>query len=267
MSYASLEDAARNGWETERQYLCQAHGDSRASASLNMNGFYFCYACGDSGKVDMDKMTITPQGIRNMLQRVDNKLNPVHRTYSERWLDVFDSDGPGDYWLSRFNEKTCRHYRLGRTSERSTYPMRDHGGSVLGVVYRNRHQQPKYLYPYGVKVGEHLFDIHRLESQDLILTEGATDAIACWEAGVPAATSSYRNGLTPAQVTLIAKYNPRVLWVAYDMDKGGRAGYAKAMGALRDRGMVVKRLTWRFGKDLASLDLDYRKEILEKVWI
>lgn len=267
MSYVSLEDAARNGWEVERQYLCNAHDDTRASASLNMNGFYICYACGDAGKLDMESMTITAQGVRRMIERVQRKLEPIHKTYSERWLDVFDSDGPGEYWLGRFGEETCRHYRLGRTSERSTYPMRDHSGQVLGVVYRNSHNHPKYLYPYGVKVGEHLFDIHRLTSEDLVLTEGATDAMACWEVGVPAGTSSYRNGLTQAQVDLIAKYNPRVLWIAYDMDAGGARGYGKVYGALKDRGVVVKRLQWRFGKDLASLDLDYRKEVLKNVWI
>lgn len=267
MPYVSLEDAAQNGWEVERQYLCQAHGDKNASASLNMSGYYFCYACGDRGKLDMSKVIVTPQGVSRLVKRVNEKLYPTHKTYSERWLDVFDSDGPGDYWLSRFSAETCKHYRLGRTSERSTYPMRGTEGEIFGVVYRNLDRTPKYQYPYGVKVGDHLFDIHRLVSEDLVLTEGATDAMACWEVGVPAGTSSYRNGLTKAQVSLIARYNPRVLWIAYDMDRGGLSGYRSVRRSLADVGVTVRRLEWGHGKDLASLEHDHRKEVLKSVCV
>lgn len=265
MNYVSLEDAAQNGWEPERTYLCHAHDDSKASASLNSNGFYICYACGDRGRLDMSKIQITPKGVRMLVSRVAQKLYPAHKNYSESWLGIFDSEGPGDYWLRRFDLETCKHYRLGHTSERSTYPMRGDNGEVLGVVYRTNGPN-KYLYPPGVKVTDYLFDFHRLESGDLVLTEGATDAMACWEVGVPAGTASYRNGLSSVQVDKITKYNPRVLWIAYDNDPAGNKGYLKIKNLFP--GTVVKRLVWPYRyKDLCEMPQDFRKEILDQVLI
>lgn len=262
MVYVSLEDAALNGYEVERKYLCQVHGDRSASASLNMNGKYICYSCGDRGQLDMSKIEITPKAVKKFIERVEDKLFPTHKVFSESYLDVFDSDGPGDYWLNRYNAETCRHYRLGTTIDRPTYPMRGLNGEVLGIVYRSDGPQ-KYKYPFGVKVSRLLFDIHRLESTDLVLTEGSTDAMACWEVGVPAGTSSYRNGLTVEQADLIRKYNPRTLWVAYDRDRAGDDGYRKIRGMLD--GVNVKRLEWRFCKDLSEMSLEYRKEVLDPV--
>lgn len=265
MSYRSLQDAAENGWEVERQYLCHAHRDSRASASLNMNGYYICYACGDRGRLDMSEIHVTPTGVKRLIESIEEKLYPVRYVYSEGWLDIFDADGPGDYWLSRYSRETCEFYRLGRTSERSTYPMRSTDGEVLGVVYRNPDQEPKYTYPWGVKVSEQLFDIHRLRSRDLVLTEGPTDAMACYEAGKHVGTSSYRNGISKTQADLIRKYNPRVLWVAYDMDGAGDRGFESVQKVFED--VKVRRLEWSGGKDLSELGLDHRAEVLGPVLI
>ena len=266
MAYASLEDAAVNGWEVERQYLCQAHGDSSPSASLNMNGFYCCYACGDRGKLDMSKIEVTPVAVKKLVERVNDKLADNRKIYSESWLDIFDGDGPGDYWLSRFTKEACEFYRLGRTSERATYPMRGDNGEVLGVVYRN-HDNPKrkYEYPMNVRVSNHLFDIHRVESQDLVLVEGATDAIACWDVGAHVAVASYRAGISDEQARKIRKYDPRILWVAYDMDKAGKAGFRQVKEALPD--VNVRRMTWFDFKDLASIPLRLRAELLSTVLI
>lgn len=265
MAYQSLEDAATNGWEIERQYLCQAHGDKSPSASLNSNGYYICFACGDKGRLDMSKVVLTPKTVQLSLERLSKKIDD-RRTYSELWLDIFDSDGPGDYWLSRYDERTCKHYRLGHTVLRSTYPMRTNKGEVLGVVYRNPEgQNPKYLYPYSATVSDHLFDLHRIESKDMILTEGATDAMACYEVGINAAVASYRAGVSAAQVRLIEKYDPRVLWVAYDMDDAGEAGYQKVKNALPD--VDVRRVKWIDYKDLASIPPIRREKVLRRVLI
>jgi DNA primase len=53
VSYGSLEEAILYGYEFERQYVCHAHNDHNASASVNaVSGWFFCYACGHRGRID-----------------------------------------------------------------------------------------------------------------------------------------------------------------------------------------------------------------------
>lgn len=267
MSYASIEEAMLNGTGIERSFCCHVHGDTNPSASVNsVSGLWFCYACGARGKFNV--ADVPPSARAVQIRAAIARMQELPRTYSESWLDVYDSMGPGDYWLSRFNEETCKLHRLGHDGvfNYATIPVRDPTGVIHGVIRRDLtgKDPAKYRYPSKVNVSKFMYNYHRAEGDVLVLTEGATDAIAAEEAGFPDAVASYRDGLSSAQVDLIMKYAPKVVLVAYDQDKAGHRGAAQIKDALHRR-VRVDRLTWDGYKDLASIPLDERTQMFDAV--
>jgi hypothetical protein len=264
VAYRSVEDALTLGYELERQFVCHVHDDHNASASVNsVTGLWVCYACGSAGRVDLDTMQISATGVVKLTERLFESLTTTNR-FTESWLNVFDSQGPGDYWLSRFSPEVCRYYRLGTAPHVATYPMRDNEGQVLGVISRSLDGiGPKYRYPPRVSVSEYLIDFHRVTGDDLILVEGMSDVAACRDAGFTA-VGSYHAGISSAQAKLLRRYQPRTLWVAYDQDRAGEEGFSKVLAKL-DWSFHVKRLWWDSYKDLADIPVDLRREMLSEV--
>lgn len=267
MAYGSLEEALLLGWELERQYVCQAHPDHSASACVNATtGFFICYACGHRGKVDKGTLHMTPAGLQSFLHRLHTRMNPDHDRYSESWLNAFDSNGPGQYWGSRFNEETCRFFRLGTAPGVATYPMRNNIGEVLGVVTRDLtgEREMRYKYPSGLQVGQYLIDCHRVETDTVILAEGMSDVAAAYETGFHATLGCYKAGLTNKQAELLRKYAPDRILVAFDMDEAGEKGFQRVSETL-GRLFRVERLVWSDYNDLAAIPLLERTAMLEHV--
>lgn len=267
MSYASLEEALTVGVGIERSFLCPVHDDRNASASVNsLTGLWICYACGARGKADLDKIEIDPLHVQRMVkQALENLDETRHTVYPESWLSMFDATGPGIYWSERFSAAACKHYRLGYNPDPyySTIPMRDNMGSVLGVIRRSGTIGRKYVYPFKVNVTDYIFDWHRTTEPYLVLVEGATDAIAAWEAGVQA-NALYGSRISRAQRMAILKYSPEVIYTAHDNDDAGHEA-AKAVAEAFEPYIRVERLSWQYYKDLAAMPLDYRTEVLSRV--
>lgn len=268
MGYADLESALTYGWEVERSFRCinPEHNDNSASASINaVSGLFVCYACGYAGKVDMDKVEVHVSGLKKYTAKVFARLEEGNR-YSEGWLNAFDSAGPGSYWLGRFDAATCRTFRLGQAPGVATYPMRDNGGEVMGVVTRDLtgQRRQKYLYPPGVKNSQYLLDYHAVESENVVLVEGMADVAAVAQTGQRMALGCYRAWLSAAQAKLLRKYEPRKVFVAFDQDRAGDLGAARVEELLASYTKVV-RLTWDQYKDLAEMPLDQRVRMLDLV--
>jgi DNA primase len=75
VSYGSLEEAILYGYEFERQYVCHAHNDHNASASVNaVSGWFFCYACGHRGRIDPETVEISDEGFHRMVLKMTSEL-------------------------------------------------------------------------------------------------------------------------------------------------------------------------------------------------
>jgi len=265
--YGSLEEALTIGTGLERSYVCQAHDDHTASASVNsVSGLFICYTCGHKGKVDLDKIVVTAEGVQQFVSRIHKKLNPNSDRYSETWLNMFDSNGPGDYWLSRYTPEAAKFFRLGQTPTTATYPMRDNQGEVMGVVTRDLTgtDRAKYRYPSDVQVAQYLIDYHRVETDDIVLVEGMSDVVAAYETGHHATLGCYKAGLSSDQVKLLRKYAPRTVYVAFDMDTAGNEGAEKVRQKL-SWFTKVKRLWWQGYKDIAAIPLESRKAMFDQI--
>ena len=266
MSWASLDEAMHYGYGIERAFCCHVHGDTNPSASVNSaTGLWFCYACGARGKYNFSEIPYG-EAASQIIKYLDHEQQAV-RHYPEEYLDLYDSMGPGDYWLSRFTRETASAHRLGHMEGRyATIPFRDEAGGVLGVIRRDlTGQDPaKYRYPTGVTVSQYMYNGHRLHGDYVLLTEGATDAIAAEEAGWSDAAATYRNGVSHAQVMMLRRHEPKVVIVAYDQDSAGEKGYRQALHALSTF-TRVDRLTWDTHKDLASMPLEERTRMFQEL--
>jgi hypothetical protein len=258
MVTVTLEQALAKGHGQWRSFTCPKHEDANPSARVNTTtGKWVCMVCHATGTTtgyvpDYDRM----------IEETLELLSAESLVKTESWLDQFDSGPVHEYWLSRFPEDVCRTYRLGwdGVREKPCYPVRDVTGSPLGVTHRNlENDGPKYKYPKGVLTSELLFGVEELrQSDEILLVEGAMDVCAVREAGHDA-VGSYGSMLYPKQLRQIVALEPRIVWIAYDMDKAGYIGASDAEWSLSLAGVLCRRLFWddRYS-DLAEMDIETR---------
>lgn len=265
MTTITLGDALARGHGTWRSFTCPAHPDANPSARVNVSsGKWVCMVCHARGTT----AGYVPDPIL-ALDEARALLDSVSLEKPESWLDQFDSGPVHPYWLSRFDEASCRTFRLGWDGNRGKpcYPVRDRAGRPLGVVHRSLDGDgPKYKYPRGVRTAELLFGVREAVQVDVVfLVEGAMDVVAAREAGHDA-LGTYGARLHERQAREIASLNPAMVWVAYDMDKPGEEGAKDALRTLRDAGIMCGRANWhpRY-KDLGEMGLEARRATLSKV--
>ena len=265
MSYSSIAEALTQGHGRERQFLCHVHGDTNPSASVNaLTGAWICYACGAAGRVDLDGVDLDPYAVRRRITEIAERVEAMTVRYPEGWLNFFDATGPGEYWLSRFSEEICREHRLGQTPDGAwaTIPLRGSTGEVSGVIMRSlTGARPKYKYPYQAKLSQRLYNYHRVTSDVIILVEGATDVVAADEVLPGHTMALYGDRLSNAQAKLLFRYAPRVVLVATDQDDGGETAMRSVQSKM-DSFCTVRRLVWEDYKDLASIPVEERSEML-----
>jgi hypothetical protein len=266
----TLAEALSAGQGIERKFHCENpdHIDSHASAWVNsITGAFFCFACGWGGHADVDRFDVAPDAVIKELRRFTQMLENPRRVFDESWLNQFDAAGPGEYWLSRFSPQACWNFRLGVTpdGQQATIPMRDLTGNVLGVYRRNLDPdaENKYEYIPGVEMNQLLYNYQACTNDVLVLTEGATDAIAAWEAGYDA-MAVYGNRATKAQRIALARYGPKVVIGAFDADEGGQKASAAWYKTCESLAINYRR-AWPSGaKDLASMSVADRRVILNE---
>lgn len=266
--YQDIQDAILNGYGRERSFLCHVHGDSNPSASVNSEtGLWICYACHAKGKIDLESLELDPYSVKRQVTDALKRLEEVETVYPESWLNLFDAQGPGDYWLSRFSPEVCRRHRLGLMpgGKSATIPLRNWQGQVTGLVTRDLTESgARYRYPRQAKLSERLYGYHMADKDALVLVEGATDVVAYDEVSPGHAMALYGNRLSRTQAKLIGRYSPGIVLVATDQDKAGELAYQSIRQRLYGLCPVV-RVVWDEYKDLASIPVEDRADLVE--WI
>lgn len=255
------------------------HHDNNPSASINVKKrVWHCYSCGAGGTLEsLLGGRIADERVEDMLTDLARALDEnEEKTYPESWLDQFDAPGVHPYWLNRgLSEAVCRKFRLGYDYEsgKATYPLRTPSGSVLGVVYRAIGAElPKYKYPKGVDISATLFGYYLVRTgvRDVVLVEGALDAIAMWDVGVPAVAQMGSN-LSNKQIQLLRAIGLRTLTIAYDQDQAGRKALERAVTNRALNFCPLRVMSWddRQAKDPLDLKPRHRLEAYqdaELVW-
>lgn len=267
----TLQDALLKGRGKWRSFTCPVHADGNPSARVNVeSGRWVCMSCGAKGKAE-DYVPDPDKVIESVLELLDEaELDPK----PESWYDIFDSGPTCAHWLSRFTEGACRHFRLGYDTATGLpcYPVRNAQGRIVGIVRRDPEGKPKYRYPDRFPASHLLWGVY--ENQDwnfplidgqkvLVVTEGATDVVACFDAGFNA-VGTYGAILHGDQLHQIAAMKPDVLVLAYDMDEAGIKGAKRVMEGLQTMGFWTVRARWDGGKDMNDLSITDRKEVLTR---
>lgn len=228
------------------------HDDRTPSASINVDKkVWYCYSCGEGGHLSgILSGRLADERVENLLEDLEKKLaESEQKTYSEQWLDQFDALGVHPYWTGRgLTEEVCRKFRLGYdfATGRVTYPLRDPVGNVLGVVMRATDgSQPKYRYPKGVKISETMFGYYLVRQgvRDVVLVEGALDAIAMWDIGAHS-VAQMGSSLSVKQIALLRSLGLRTLTVAYDQDMAGRKALERLITNPLLNFCPIRVMTW-----------------------
>lgn len=258
----TLEEAVAYGRGVERPFRCHEHEDSSASASVNVvKMVWVCYACLAKGVVDGKRVPTTDE-LLAMLEP-----EQAVKEYPQSWLGLY---GYGGYWADRFPDWLCWYLSLGEdpwTGE-GTYPVHTPGGRLAGVARRTAlpGPGPKYLYPPSWSASRTLFGTRgRWSHQEyLVLGEGAADAAAVLETGVPA-LACYGAGLHAPQLDIIREIAPQLVLCGFDMDEAGERAAAQTYDALSPF-CEVGFIEWKGAKDPAEMAVEARLEaILEAV--
>ena len=252
------------------------HEDRNPSAAINVRKkLWTCYSCGRGGSLDqLFGSQFADPDVEDLLVEIASQLagfDSEKHGYPESWLDQFDMVGPHPYWLERgLSEEVVTDFRLGYDYETdcATFPLRGPAGDVLGVVRRVLDdRRPKYRYPDHAPISKTLFGYYkaRYGVKDLVLTEGALDALAMWDIGVPALAQMGAT-LSAFQAELIAKLAPSSITFAYDMDP---AGHKATMRALENPALHIcphRVMRWdrTHGKDPLDLSPDDRAFFYEQ---
>lgn len=250
---STLTEALAHGRGEERPFRCEAHPDTTASASVNVTKMvWVCYACGASGGVDGKAKAPPLASLSAMLDPDD-----AARHYPESYLDLFVSDIT--YWRGRFAPFVIRHFGLGWDpfTDCATFPVRTPSGALAGVGRRRGDEAvakakdegtnpSRYLYPKRWSASRSLFGWRAWPGEApkvVALVEGAADAIACWEVGVPA-LACYGAGLHLPQRELLAQLAPRMVLSAFDADDAGERAHERTEEYLHDL-CTVARVKWQ----------------------
>lgn len=246
------------------------HIDENPSARVNLaKDAWYCHVCAYGGSLtrllgrgDLGVPTrIHEQRAHQLVKEIESTT----RTYPESWLDQFDHPEGDAFWRGRgLTQKTISRFRLGWDGECAVYPLRDPRGRVLGVVRRRVDGRlPKYRYPKGVSVSKVLFGYAFLDGseREIALTEGAMDALALWDVGIPA-VAQLGSHLSDEQVVWLDKHKFVSVIAAFDMDEAGNKATEAAMIKLT---CPVRWACWDpdEGKDPAELTRQRRREVCD----
>ena len=144
---------------------------------------------------------------------------------------------------------------MDRFYDRVMFPIIDLRGNVIAFGGRVMSDaKPKYLNTSDTPVfkkSANLFSLNNAKNsgeRSLILCEGYMDVIALNQAGFTNAVATLGTALTSEQAILMKRYTDEVI-VCYDSDEAGQKATARAIGYLRNAGLLVKVINVPEGKD------------------
>lgn len=235
---------------------CIVHDDHSASLQFNVrSGLWVCFSCGAKGnsktllRLVGGTMREPEVGVKDLYAALDalEMAQDTPRTapvLPEATLKRYRFPTP--YWASRgFSEATVGAFDLGYDpfEDAAIIPVRNAAGGLIGVIRRYLPQVPapakrgpKYLYPRGFPRKTSLFAswlVAKSATEHVVLTEGSLDAVAVFQAGVPA-LAIYGSSLTPEQVVLLRRLGITSVTLMFDGDEAGQNATYSALPLLRD---------------------------------
>lgn len=218
--------------------FCPFHTNTHTPAlSMNHEGAYLCFSCGEHGNIldfvmgvtNKDIMTAmrmiarseyeedVAQTINKMIER-DDEFNDkivykLHRGLAPVGKKYFENRG--------LTLDTQQEFMLGYSNKMKmvTIPVQNQRGAYLGFIGRSI-EGKRFKNSNGFKKTETLFNIHRNRFVDqLYVVESAIDAMLMHQAGL-SAVATMGSSLSNKQIELIKRYSKDSTLI-YDNDEAG----------------------------------------------
>ena len=261
----------------EWQCLCPFHDDTSPSFSINIRlGVYICFACGERGTMDRlsQHLGVTgPTAVKDEEQEIERlrsvitELDKSDRFLTDNYLGRFRNDHP--YWEHErgFSPAVQQKFELGYDPVRDhgVIPLRNFRGLLMGVIRRQfaKDASPRYLYPRGFKISQHLFGAHLARTHGRIaIVEGSLDCVACWDVGIPA-VALLGSKMSAHQYDLLVKIGADFMVVMTDRDEAGQKEAERLKDGFGQRLVVGTYDKSWVGKDPADLEPWQRRQMFD----
>ncbi len=141
---------------------------------------------------------------------------------------------------------------------RIMFPLYDHRGNILGFSGRalSDIEMPKYINTKETLVyhkGSVFFGLNSAkeeikQKQDAVLVEGEFDLISLFSEGIKNVVAIKGTALTEDQVTLIARFTPKVTF-CFDNDSAGFEAMKRSLAIVEQRGLSANIIDLKEAKD------------------
>ena len=260
--------------------LCPYHDDTSPSFSVNVKrDLFICFACGAKGTVKelAEYLKAGVTGFSKPEINEEDYISDLIGTASEL---KNEDDGEAilpagslarfrnhtDYWKERgFSQQTQADFELGYDplNNHAIIPLKDINFNLVGVIRRQLDADavPRYRYPKGFRISNFVFNSGYVrDSERIAIVEGSLDAIACYEAGIPA-VALLGSRVSKVQEEILRKLGPDYFVVMTDRDDAGRAVASTLKTMFKSRVTVPDYQKEWLGKDPADLTSTQRRHM------
>lgn len=261
------------------------------NCSVNLTtGLWKCLACGKAGDLlslgvllldvsrDEVERLVRPGTVESLQVIVQRRLmeataRPRRETQQHALPGPYE-DGPLDSLHERgFTQETCERWGVRFVEHEElpgkkgtpfniyntvAIPIRDEHHRLLAWCYRRTQRspewQPRYLYTPNVDISELWFGLqHHAHERDVVITEGAMDAMWFDQCGFPA-LALLGSSMGERKIRWLQRYHSITLFC--DRDAGGVSAVQRIGGVLGSRlpVKVVRYPTWVATKERGKVD-------------
>lgn len=246
------------------QLSCPFHDDNNPSAAFYLdNQRFVCFGCRTSVniyefialledipvsevksryRVELSKDIIINK-LRTKINDFYNKESErsVTKVYDESILNNFTSEY--DYMFNRgFNIETLKKFEVGYYAAKSmvSLPFRDRHGNLIGVYGRKTYPTSRAKYKPIVPIDsgypkyDHLYGLHLVRGDTLMLVEGNLVVLKTHQEGFPFSAAIQSTNLTLPHEKLVSKYFDNVI-LALDNDEPGKEASKDIYNRLKNK--------------------------------
>lgn len=218
---------------------CPFHDDQKPSFSINTEGLWICFACGEKGNLSqlISKLKGSIENYKVNLQilniNLDNLLQPQKQVKKRiagiSYYPYLNEQDVPQYLLNRLAFKTIREFELG-FSDQEMY--KDY--IIIPVKFENKFvgfqarligddpNKQRYLNPHNWDIKKYLFNYDLAKQYDtIIVTEGVFSVMSMYEKNIKNSVATFGAAISNEQVSLLLRTNAKHIVLCLDNDEPG----------------------------------------------
>lgn len=249
------EPAANGEWSMH----CPYHGDSKRSASINVNTEeWFCHGCNASGEARLlikDRANWDLQDYQHETKSSGKPKEIITEATVDGWAAALLSNKPALEALKNkrgLTTQTIKRYEIGWDGRVYTLPIRDMAGVIVNVRRYDINVGPdserRKIWSVEGMGTPTLYPVDQLERDTILVCEGEFDALVAIQNGIPAITRTGTADHWKAEWSQL--FRGKRVYVCHDMDEKGQHGNDRVVASLRGKTIstTVVKLPYAVGE-------------------